>query len=464
MVRPFYRRQHQPRPKFHLFSTEISISDAYDGGNIEVVRIEDCDDDDVSTQVVFLNIKDDPFTELEGKHHKQYFSFRSLVSTHDDNNSNQRIKYVIENASEASYAVAWPESTIFYGSNLNDPYSWRRRLDTTYDEESGQLSWIHDHGDMSSGAVYFCYFPPYSYTRHLQLIEKCCLQSSSMVSSLGKSLDGRDIECIQVGSGDRVAYIIHRQHPGEHMAEFFAEGLLERLLGFDMDDATTSENTNDKDTRRVVEEVLSKYTFYIIPNMNPDGAVRGHLRTNACGANLNREWAPTEDYDAPTLERSPEVHHVLAKMRETGCDIFLDIHGDEGLPYNFLAQPATPNWGERLESLHGAFLAAYQRANSDMQEKYAYEPMDEPSEVLNIANDQIAQRFDCLSITLEMPFKDCLSNPDPHFGWNPSRSKKLGASVLEALNYIHPYLRAKGEFWQDLPPEDAYVRPTSDYK
>ena len=35
--------------------------------------------------------------------------------------------------------------------------------------------------------------------------------------------------------------------------------------------------------------------------MNPDGSYRGHLRTNACGANLNREWK------TPTLEKSPEV-------------------------------------------------------------------------------------------------------------------------------------------------------------
>ena len=35
--------------------------------------------------------------------------------------------------------------------------------------------------------------------------------------------------------------------------------------------------------------------------MNPDGSWRGHLRTNASGANLNREWAD------PTPDKSPEV-------------------------------------------------------------------------------------------------------------------------------------------------------------
>jgi murein tripeptide amidase MpaA len=75
--------------------------------------------------------------------------------------------------------------------------------------------------------------------------------------------------------------IIHRQHPGENMAEYYAEGLLERLLGLETNssiDGTTC-------------QVLQLYTFYIVPNVNPDGSVRGHLRTNAVGSNLNREWA-----------------------------------------------------------------------------------------------------------------------------------------------------------------------------
>ena len=47
-----------------------------------------------------------------------------------------------------------------------------------------------------------------------------------------------------------------------------------------------------------------------VPNMNPDGTWRGHLRTNAAGANLNREW------DSPTPEHSPEVFYVRNKMDE----------------------------------------------------------------------------------------------------------------------------------------------------
>lgn len=50
-----------------------------------------------------------------------------------------------------------------------------------------------------------------------------------------------------------------------------------------------------------------------VPNMNPDGTWRGHLRTNASGANLNREW------DHPTKDKSPEVYYTRQAMDEIGC-------------------------------------------------------------------------------------------------------------------------------------------------
>lgn len=70
------------------------------------------------------------------------------------------------------------------------------------------------------------------------------------------------------------------------------------------------------------------FQFFLIPNVNPDGSFRGHLRTNAIGSNLNREWGPTGtvpiiefipclktvstgSYMAPTLERSPECYHIM---------------------------------------------------------------------------------------------------------------------------------------------------------
>ena len=401
----------------------VSISDAFDGGNGKFVETTVLG----GQATVKVQIKPDIYTELEKKHHFQHFYFRSAVK------GAGTVKYAITNAGDASYAKAWKDSTTFASTTPSDPNSWQRVLDTSYDASSGHLTWTYDHG--SSGSVYFAYFPPFSYERHLELISRCEDSPACDVESLGKTLDGREIECVTLGSGDRTCWIIHRQHPGENMAEFYAEGLLTRLLGLDTGGSVDG----------MASKVLKMYTFHIVPSMNPDGAVRGHLRTNACGANLNREWASTGEegsddyYEAPTLERSPEVYHVLRKMDETGVDAFLDVHGDEALPFNFLAgSEGCTNWDSRLKALHGAFLASYERANSDMQRKISYEP-DEPNHALtNICSNQIGLRFNCFSATLEQPFKDCLTNPDPERGWNPARAAQLGKSVIDALVYVHP--------------------------
>lgn len=373
---------------------------------------------------------------------------------------------------------------------------WKRNLTTKYID--GKLTWQHVH--TTNGSTFFSYFPPYTYNRHLKLISDCASSIASKrdnnykIESLGQTLQGRDIECILVGSGDRTAWIIHRQHPGETMAEFFAEGLLHRLLGVG----------KDGELDDMTKKVLDQYRIYIVPCMCPDGAVLGHLRTNNVGANLNREWATVQaEYTAPSMERSPEVHAVLKKMDETGCDFFLDVHGDEELPYVFLSgAEKTPLWeeSERMKYLHGYFVSCYQRANSDIQKgkclhnmyhdlhefrtilkcslrfsffctnssaAIGYPPPDNAEDALkymNVATNQVSNRFNCLGLTLEMPYKDCETNSDPSVGWSPERSKNLGSSLVEALEGMHPYLRAEGEFWTEFSDDDQYVEPTDNFK
>jgi murein tripeptide amidase MpaA len=449
----------------------LSISDSYDSGNGEFVSFKIVDgEEDYTDVIVKVNIKADPFTDLEQKSHFQSFSFKSTLNLNSpavrgifSDKKSIKVKYIIDNAGEASYANAWNGASIFVSTKLTpfDPDSWYRTGDTKY--ENGCLSWTHVHDSEEKPSAFFAYFPPFSYERHLDLIARCAEAKETRVYSLGQTVLGRDIDCVKVGTGPRVCWIIHRQHPGESMASFYAEGLLNRLLGLD-----------DK-WDKVTEMAREMFTFYIVPNINPDSSANGYLRTNAVGSNLNREWCPSpsppsadgsattltsEVYDAPTLDRSPEVYYLLKHMDEVGCDAFLDIHGDEDLPFNFLAgSQGMQVWDTRLEALHGAFLASYERANPDMQAKVSYEP-DKPNEGMkNICSNQIAERFDCFSGTLEMPFKECWGRP----GWGPDRARKLGASVLDALCYVQPYLRDKSNFWEGLPEEDAYVEPSSKY-
>ena len=65
-----------------------------------------------------------------------------------------------------------------------------------------------------------------------------------------------------------------------------------------------------------------------------------------------------------------------------------------------------------------------------------------------MCSNQIAERFDCFAGTLEMPFKELHHEGDDEkqIGWGPERARQLGASVLDALCYVSPYLRDEGEF------------------
>jgi len=303
----------------------VSISDTFDGGNIKLVE-QRINDHDMHTIDVVVHIKPDVYTELEEIAHMQYFAFRVTLGGLELGQQ-QKINYIIDNANAASYPEAWTGSTVFFGTDVEDVDGWSRNLTTHYGD--GKLSWQHTHTKQKDCVMYFSYFPPFSHARHLKLVSQCA--KYAQVGTLGQSLEGREIDYITSGTGPLTCWIIHRQHPGETMAEHYAEGLLQRLLGMN--------NNGSIESDQVVKDVLKKFTFYIVPCMCPDGAVKGHLRTNACGANLNREWATVKpSYEAPTLERSPEVYYVLKKMDETGVDVCLDVHVSAVIKYHVSSQ------------------------------------------------------------------------------------------------------------------------------
>ena len=418
----------------------VTISSCFDAGNAEVVGFSDV--------TVRLKIKADPYTVLEKKTHMQWFAFRATPSSA----ATTKVKYELVNAGDVSFPDAWPGSEVCYSL---DKKTWGRVKSTAYDGETKVLSWTFDHAASPSGAgVYFAYFDLYPYERQLELVAKCAAVGAT-VRSIGQTLDGRELECVEVGNGPLHAWVIHRQHPGESQASFFAEGLLTRLLGL-------GHASGARDG--LVIQLLRQVTFHVVPNMNPDGSVRGHLRVNASGANLNREWCTTGEYVAPTKERSPEVHAALAAMDRTGVDFFADVHGDEELPFSFIAGcEGLSIWGPRIKALQAAFLAAYARSNPDMQRRFGYEADAPLSSNLAICSNQIAQRFNCLGFTLEMPFKDCASNVGEGGPFQGERCAALGASLLDGLAYVVASLRGVDEPSFPLA-DDQYVAPIEDPK
>ncbi|MFT4624940.1 MAG: murein tripeptide amidase MpaA [Myxococcota bacterium] len=372
----------------------VHISAAFDSGNIEVLDASD------PTQVKLAIRKD------AGDEHMQWFHFRVAGAR------GLPCTFRLTNAHAASYPKAWTG----YRAVCTSDRKTFSRVQTAY--EDGALVIRHTP---TSDLVWYSYFAPYSLEQHHDLLARCQASPFARVDRLGATADGRDLDRVTVGTGERQLWVIARQHPGESMAEWWMEGFLARLL--DPADA-------------LARSLRAAATFHVVPNMNPDGSVRGHLRCNATGANLNREW------HAPTLERSPEVLHVLREMEATGCDLCLDVHGDEELPYNFISGgEGIPGWSARLARLDAVFRAEYVRANPDFQIEHGY-PIDAPGSAnLSMCTNAVAQRFDCLAMTLEMPFKDNANAPDRHHGWCPQRSKRLGASSLDPMAAVVHTLR-----------------------
>ncbi|MBQ1837883.1 MAG: hypothetical protein II131_04970, partial [Neisseriaceae bacterium] len=272
------------------------------------------------------------------------------------------------------------------------------------------------HHTPLANSIYYAYFEPYSYEQHLNLLGDCQSSGLCQIEDLGQTIDGRDLNLLTIGNqieSDIKIWLIARQHSGESMAEWLAEGFLTRLLDY-QDSLSRS--------------LLDMATVFVVPNMNPDGTVRGNLRTNAAGANLNREWTN------PTKEKSPEVFWVREKMLATGVDIFLDIHGDESIPYVFVSgTEGVPNYSPKIAELENVFKTSFQAACPDFQDEFGYPKCETGKADLSWAANFVGNQFGCLSFTLEMPFKDNFNLPDDDFGWNGQRSFRMGECLLNPL-------------------------------
>jgi len=367
----------------------IKISSQFDAGAIDVVNA-------TSANAIDLNIRKDSHADII-----QWFYFRLQGAQGEA----CTIRFL--NAGQAAYPAGWED---YQAMASYDRVNWFR-VPTSFD---GQVMTIEHTPGMDS--VYYAYFEPYSWERHLELLDRAQMSENVRMLDLGSTVDGRDLNMLVIGEPSpekKKVWVIARQHPGETMAEWFVEGMLDALLD---------------PAHPFGRQLLKESVFYVVPNMNPDGSVRGNLRTNAAGANLNREWMN------PTMERSPEVFLVLQKMHETGVDLCLDVHGDEGLPYVFVAgSESLPTWTEAQAAQQKRFIEDFKIASPDFQDVHGYGATPFTDETLTMGSSHITHAFGCLSLTLELPFKDNANDPDEQVGWDGARSARLGGAVLQPV-------------------------------
>jgi len=360
----------------------ITISADFDGGNIEVLGGENGRFD--------LAIRPD-----SNAHFYQWFYFRV------DGAAGQALDLRLTNAGGSAYPDGWPG----YAARVSSDNADWTCAETSYAD--GVLTIRHTP---ATDSAWFAYFAPYDSERHAALVARYAALAEVRHDVLGHSLDGRPLDRLRFGKGDVQVWLYARQHPGETMAEWWMEGALAWLAGPD------------------AAPLLTAATVHVIPNMNPDGSARGHLRTNAAGTDLNREWA------GPTAERSPEILHVLEAMTASGVDFAMDVHGDEAIPYVFIAGfDGIPSLDPRQATLYRIYTDSLHLRTRDFQRTHGYPKAASGRANLAMSTNALAEHFGAVAMTLEMPFKDHNDAPDPLRGWSPERSRKLGEDCLSTL-------------------------------
>ncbi|MFB0873071.1 MULTISPECIES: M14-type cytosolic carboxypeptidase [unclassified Sphingobium] len=368
----------------------ISISSGFDSGNIRVLSITDMSDGGVRAE---LEIVADHRSDFY-----QWFHFRVA------NAAGREVELAIVNCAGSAYPDGWKN----YRARVSEDRENWFLADTDYADGTLTIRLAPD-----SNVAWVAYFAPYSMERHHDLIAWAASQPGVAHRELGLTLDGQPLDLLTIGDGPKQVWLYARQHPGETMAEWWMEGALERLC--DEEDA-------------VARLLRQKATFHVVPNMNPDGSRRGHLRTNAAGVNLNREW-----HD-PTPQRSPEVLLVRDAMDATGVDFAMDVHGDEAIPAVFLAGfEGIPSLTEEQTRLYARYRDTLAARTPDFQTKLGYPTTPAGKANLSMSTNQIAERFGAVAMTLEMPFKDNDDLPDADYGWSPARSIQLAKDCLAVL-------------------------------
>jgi murein tripeptide amidase MpaA len=257
----------------------INISSDFESGNIIHKNTQN--------NIVNLEIKEEPYPKSTKRKYKNWFYFKA-------SNINKMTIFKINKL--RNYFNDWSGYRVCYSY---DNKNWKRIKNTKYSNSKKSLVWKINP---KKSTIWFSYYPPYPFSKSKKLFNKA--------KTIGYSSMKNPILMKKVGYGKKRIWIISGQHSGETINSWMLEGLFKRL-------------------KERKSEMFKKYTFYIIPNLNPDGNILGHWYLTSKGINLNRDWDNT---------KSQEVKCVKKQMAKYGYDLVFDFHGDEGCNNHFLVK------------------------------------------------------------------------------------------------------------------------------
>jgi len=208
--------------------------------------------------------------------------------------------------------------------NMRPVYSYDDR--TWHHFEAAE--WNPDAGEIrvqlkpTGPRVWIARQPPYT-QRHLQaLLGEVGTHPHLRQDVVGKSVQGRPIPLLTITnpdiaeSGKKVIWLIARQHAWESGTSWVVDGAIRFLLS----DAPEAAAIRDR------------FIWKVFPLPDPDGVLRGGVRFNANGYDLNRNWDVTDERLMPEIfhERKAIYDWVDGGHR---IDLFLTMHNTEAADF-----------------------------------------------------------------------------------------------------------------------------------
>ena len=222
-------------------------------------------------------------------------------------------------------------------------------------------------------------FAPYSMERHADLVAFAQTSERCQAETLGLTLDGQTLDCLRFGEPDpqrKTIWMVARQHPGESPW---------RNGGWKAWSIVSSITPT-----RWSMPMLEKAVIYLVPNMNPGWQSAGPF-THQCS-----RCQPEPGMGQSQPGKQPgSVLCVLEKMQQTGLDFGLDVHGDEALPYNFIAgTEGIPGWNARnVSNSSTCTRQTLAKINPDFQVEHGYPANTAGNANMSYCSNSLAERI-----------------------------------------------------------------------